>query len=101
MRQAFGRTAMAAVHPAQPQPQPEEAKADEAGHLPNGLTPAEAKLTQEQLMENWKKSREQMRLAEIQQQAQDRENEKKQLQVEPQPEQPTEPPPPPDNPPQR
>ena len=101
-RQTFGRTAMAAVHPAQPQPQPEEeAKADETGHLPNGLTPAEAKLTQEQLMENWKKSREQMRLAEIQQQAQERENEKNQPQVEPQPEQPTEPPPPPDNPPQR
>ncbi len=102
-RQAFGRTAMAAVHPAQPQPQPEEeAKADEAGHLPSGLTPAaEAKLTQEQLMENWKKSREQMRLAEIQQQAQDRENEKNQPQMEPQPEQPTEPPPPPENPPQR
>ena len=100
-RQSFGRTAMAAVHPAQPQPQPqpeEEAKADETGHLPNGLTPAEAKLTQEQLMENWKKTREQMRLAEIQQQAQDRENEKNQ--VEPQPEQPTEPPAPPDNPPQ-
>jgi hypothetical protein len=102
-RQSFGRTAMAAIHPAQPQPQPEqEPKADEAGHLPNGLTPAEAKLTQEQLMENWKKTREQMRLAEIQQQAQDRENEKNQVQAEQnQPEQPTEPPPPPDNPPQR
>jgi len=102
-RQSFGRTAMAAVHPAQPQPQPEEAiKVDETtGHLPNGLTPAEAKLTQEQLMENWKKTREQMRLAEIQQQAQDRESEKNNPQVEPQPEQPTEPPPPPDNPPQR
>ena len=101
-RQSFGRTAMATVHPAQPQPQPqEEAKADETGHLPNGLTPAEAKLTQEQLMENWKKTREQMRLAEIQQQAEEHEREKSQPQVEPQPEQPTEPPPPPDNPPQR
>jgi len=101
-RQSFGRTAMAAVHPAQRQPQPqEEAQVDETGHLPNGLTPAEAKLTQEQLMENWKKTREQMRLAEIQQQAQDRENEKSNPQAEPQPEQPTEPPPPGDNPPQR
>lgn len=100
-RQSFGRTAMAAVHTAQPQPQPEEvAKADETKRLPNGLTPAEAKLTQEQLMENWKKTREQMRLAEIQQQSLDRENEKNQPQVEPQPEQPTEPPPP-DGPPQR
>lgn len=101
-RQAFGRTAMAAVHPAQPQPQPEvEAKVDETGHLPDGVTPAEAKLTQEQLMENWKKTREQMRVAEIQQQAQDRENEKTNPQVEAQPQQPTEPPPPPDNPPQQ
>jgi len=100
-RQSFGRTAMAAVHPAQPQPE-EAIKVDEtAGHLPIGIAPAEAKLTQEQLMENWKKTREQMRLAEIQQQAQDRESEKNNPQVEPQPEQPTEPPPPPDNPPQR
>jgi hypothetical protein len=97
-RQGFSRTAMAAVHNAQSQPQPqEEAKADETGHPANGLTPAEAKLTQEQLMENWKKTREQMRQAEIQQQAQDRENEQNHAQAEPQPEQP----PPPDNPPQR
>lgn len=101
-RQSFGRTAMATVHAAQPKPQPqEEAKVDDTGHLPNGLTPAEAKFTQEQLMENWKKTREQMRLAEIQQQAQDRENETSNPQVEPQPEQPNGPPPPPDNPPQR
>jgi len=97
-RQSFGRMAIA-MHPVQPQPQSEEgAKADETGHLPNGLTPAEAKLTQEQLMENWKKTREQMRVAEIQQQTQDRENEKNNPQVEAQPEQPTEPPQP-DNPP--
>ena len=101
-RQSFGRTAMAAVHPAQPQPQPqEEARAEETGRLPNVPTPADAKLTQEQLMENWKKTREQMRLAEIQQQAQERESVNNQVQAEPQPEQPTEPPPPPDNPPQR
>jgi hypothetical protein len=93
---------MAAVHPAQPRPQPEEeAKTNETGHPPNGLTPAEGKLTQEQLMENWKKTREQMRLAEIQQQAQEHESEQNHTQAEPQPEQPTEPPPPPDNPPQR
>ena len=104
-RQSFGRTAMAAVHPAQPQAQ-EEAKANEAGQLPTGQlpnagTPAEAKLTQEQLMENWKKTREQMRLAEIQQQAEDREREQNHVQAESQPEQPTAPPPPPDDPPQR
>lgn len=105
-RQSFGRTAMAAVHAAQPQQQQqEEARADEAGHLPNGPTPADAKLTQEQLMENWKKSREQMRLAEIQQQAHERESEQNHTEAEPQaeaqPEQPNGPPPPPDNPPQR
>jgi len=105
-RQSFGRTTMAAVHPAQPQPQPEEAtKVAETGHLANGVAPADAKLTQEQLMENWKKTREQMRVAEMQQQAQERETEQNHAQVEPQaepqPEQPTEPPPPPDNPPQR
>lgn len=106
-RQSFGRTAMAAIHPAQPQQQlQEEAKADETGHLPNGPTPADAKLTQEQLMENWKKSREQMRLAEIQQQAHERESEQnhteEESQAEPQPEPPNgPPPPPPDNPPQR
>jgi len=99
-RQSFGRMTIA-MHPAQPQPQPqEEATIDETGHLPNGLTPAQAKLTQEQMMENWKKTREQMRMAEIQQQAQDRENEARNPQVEPQPVQPTEPPQP-DNPPQR
>jgi hypothetical protein len=105
-RQSFGRTAMAAVHHTQPQQQLQnEAKADENGHPANGLSPAEAKLTQEQLMENWKKTREQMRVAEIQQQAQERESEQNHTQTEPQaepqPEQPTEPPPPPDNPPQR
>jgi hypothetical protein len=52
-------------------------------------------------MENWKKTREQMRLAEIQQQAEDREREQNHVQAESQPEQPTAPPPPPDDPPQR
>lgn len=99
-RQSFGRMTIA-MQSVQPQPQPQqEATVDETGHLPNGLTPAQAKLTQEQLMENWKKTREQMRVAEIQQQAQDRESEKSNPQAEPQPEQPTEPPQP-DNPPQR
>ena len=108
-RQAFSRTAMAAIHRSQPQPAPdEEARLDANGHLAGAPVPAEAKLTQEQLMENWKKSREEMRIAEIQQQAQDRENEKTQPQIEPQvqpqiepqAETPTEPPQP-DNPPQR
>jgi hypothetical protein len=100
-RQTFGQTAMAAVRPQAPLAQgaPEEAKTDE-----HGLTPAESKLTQEQLMENWKKVREEKRLAEIQQQAQERENEavQPQTQPEPQPANPTpDGPPEPDNPPQQ
>lgn len=104
-RQSFGRTAMAAIHPTQPQPE-EAVNANQAAQqsnapIPNGAAPAEAKLTQEQLMENWKKTREQMRMAEIQQQAEEREKEQNHVQAESQPEQPTEPPPPGDNPPQR
>lgn len=105
-RQSFGRMAMAALPTAQPQQQlqQEEAKADTTGQLANRPTPAEAKLTQEQLMENWKKTREQMRLAEMQQQARERENEQNHVetepQAEPQPEEPNGPPPPPDDPPQ-
>lgn len=100
-RHSFGRVAMATVRP---QPKPQEAEEEpklENGHLANGLTPAEAKLTQEQLMENWKKTREQMRQAEIEQQRQDRETEKTQPQTEPQPEPQQPENPQPDNPPQK
>ena len=45
-------------------------------------------LSQEQLMENWRKVREEKRLAEIQQQAQDRENERNQVEQPPVPENP-------------
>lgn len=98
-RQAFARVAMAAIQRPQPkQEEPEEeTKLDATGHLISGATPAEAKMTQQQLMENWKKVREEKRLAEIQQQEQDRENEK--TQVEPTP--PPQPEPQSDNPPQR
>ena len=98
-RHAFARVAMAAIH--QPQPKQEdleeETKVDANGHMANGLTPPEAKMTQQQLMENWKKVREEKRLAEIQQQEQDRENEKTQVEPTPQPQSE----PQPDNPPQR
>lgn len=101
-RQSFGRTAMAAVRPAQPQQQLQEQASDETAA---GPTPAEAKLTQEQLMQKWTKTREQMRLAEIQQQARERESEQTHAEAEPQTEsqaeQPNGPPPPPDNPPQQ
>lgn len=82
-RQSFARTAMAAVR--RPQPSAGEgSNLNGSGQTANGLPPAEAKLTQEQLMENWKKIREGKRLAEIEQQRLDRENEKTQPQVEPQ-----------------
>jgi hypothetical protein len=90
---------MAAIQRPQPKPedQEEETKLDANGHLVNGVMPPEAKMTQQQLMENWKKVREEKRLAEIQQQEQDRENEKTQIEPTPQPK----PEPQPDNPPQR
>jgi hypothetical protein len=89
---------MAAVPPPQPKRAEVDAEAtiDENGHLPNGLTPAEANLAQQQRMENWQKTRESMRVAEIKQQAEDREREKTQPQQPPEPQ----PEPQPDNPPQ-
>jgi hypothetical protein len=95
-RQSFARTEMAAGRASQPRPQDveTEAKVDEDGRPDAGVAPATAPMTQEQLMENWKKIREEKRLAEIEQQRQDRENEKTQVQVEPQPQ----PEPQPDNP---
>jgi hypothetical protein len=97
-RRSFGRVAMAEVRrPQQQQAADEEVNLDENGNPANGPTPAEAKMSQDQLMENWKKTREEMRQAEIKQQAQDRENEKTQPQLEPQPE-PQPDPPQPENP---
>ena len=99
-RQSFGRVAVASVHPVQPKPAQteEEGQADENGKEPGVASAPDAKLTQEQLMENWRKVREEKRLAEIEQQRQDRENEKTQPQPQPEP-----PPqnPQPDNPPQQ
>lgn len=60
---------------------------DENGGSEDGAQPA-PQLSQEQLMENWKKIREEKRLAEIQQQAQDRENERNQVSQPPLPENP-------------
>lgn len=96
-RQSFARTAMVAGRPSQPRSEDVEAEAklNANGRPAAGAAPATAPLTQEQLMENWKKIREEKRLAEIERQRQDRENEKTQVQVEPQPQ----PEPQPDNPP--
>ncbi|MGZ4828111.1 MAG: hypothetical protein ACXV78_00600 [Candidatus Angelobacter sp.] len=96
-RQSFARTAMAAGRPLQPHPQDAEteAKIDENGRPAPGAATPQAPLTQEQLMENWRKIREEKRVAEIEQQRQDRENEKSHVEVEP----PPQPEPQPDNPP--
>jgi hypothetical protein len=88
-RRSFGQVAMAATRPQQARQGGPE---DENGQVvTNGTTPPEGQLTQEQLMENWRKIREEKIQAEIKQQAEDRENEKNQ---------PPEPPMPQDNPPQ-
>src|SRR6266853_280486 len=101
-RRSFGQVAMAAMQPRQPkQVQAEgEENLDQNGHL--GAASAELQLTQEQLMENWKKIRAEKLQAEIKQQAQDRENERNQTPDPPMP--PDNPPaenPPQDNPPQQ
>ncbi|HMC32470.1 MAG TPA: hypothetical protein VKL99_16660 [Candidatus Angelobacter sp.] len=87
VRRSFGQVAMAAMHPAQSTQEGAE----------EGTTAAQAQMTQEQRMEEWKKSREQMLQAEIKQQAQDRENEKFQSPEQPVPQ---DKPQPQDNPPQ-
>jgi len=97
-RQSFARTAMAGGRASQPRLQDAETEAkleESVRPAAGGVAPAAEPLTQEQLMENWRKIREEKRLAEIEQQRQDRENEQTQVQVEPQPQ----PEPQPDNPP--
>ncbi|HWF02469.1 MAG TPA: hypothetical protein VHA06_02210 [Candidatus Angelobacter sp.] len=86
-RRASGRGSMADLRP--PQPAPEE-ELDENGKMSNGLTPDEAKMSQDELRENWKKIREQKLQAEILQQKQDREREKTEVE-------PPQPPPQPQN----
>jgi hypothetical protein len=86
-RQSFGRNAIAMNRPGQSAPTeaPEfrfNANTAPAASVAKPQTP----LTQEQLMENWKKIREEKKQAEIAQQQQDRENEANQ--VEPPPQQP-------------
>jgi hypothetical protein len=80
-RRASGRGSMADLRP--PQPAAEE-ELDENGKMSNGLTPDEAKMSQDELRENWKRIREQKLQAEILQQKQDREREKTEVE-QPQP----------------
>lgn len=86
-RQSFGRTAIAASRPAAPPP------AEETGFTLNtngspaaSVAKPQTPLTQEQLMANWTKIREEKRLAEIEQQQRERENEASQVDPPPQPE---------------
>jgi hypothetical protein len=90
-RQSFGQLAMAPIRPPQPHldESAEEEKLDQSGHLLSNA-PEDKVLSQQQLMENWKKARAEMIQAEIKQQAADRESEKTQ---------PPDPPVPQDNPP--
>ena len=93
-RQSFGRNAIAMNSPAQPAPT-EQAEFKFANGAPAAnVAKPQTQLTQEQMMENWKKIREEKRLAEIEQQRLDRENEanqvepsspEPQIQPEPQP----------------
>ncbi len=101
-RHSMGLFAMSA--PRAPQPKQEEAAEEETldqdGHLvSNGRTPTQA----QQRMQNWQRSREAMRAAEIKQQAQERENDRNGSPDPPAPPQNNPPDPPqnqPENPPQ-
>jgi hypothetical protein len=92
-RQSFGRTEFAGNRPFQP-PQPQgENEFKLNGYAPPvaGVAKPQTALTQEQLMTNWQKAREEKRLAEIEQQRNDRENEASAVEPPPQPEAQTQP----------
>jgi hypothetical protein len=75
-RMSAGHGAMADLRPPQPPQDDEETKLDENGHLPNGLTPEESKMSQDEIRANWQRIRDQKLQAEILQQKQDRERER-------------------------
>ena len=87
-RQSFGRSEIAISRPFQPPPQQAETEFKLNENVPPvaGVAKPQTQLTQEQLMANWQKVREEKRLAEIEQQRQDRENETNNVQPPPQPE---------------
>lgn len=87
-RQSFGRTEFAASRPFQPPTSPAETELKLNEYVPPvaGVAKPQTPLTQEQLMANWQKVREEKRLAEIEQQRQDRENEANNVEPPPQPE---------------
>ena len=102
-RQSFGRNAIAMNRAEPSAPAVPELRFNANGSSAVGVAKPQTALTQEQLMENWKKIREEKKQAEIAQQQQDRENEANN--VEPPPPQPENQPEPqptnavPDNPP--
>ena len=87
-RQSFGRTEFAASRPFQPPPPQAETELKLNENVPPvaGVAKPQTPLTQEQLMANWQKAREEKRLAEIEQQRKDRENEANGVEPPPQPE---------------
>ena len=96
-RQTFGRNVIPITRP----PEPAPAQANEFKFAPanpvGGVAKPQTPLTQEQLMANWQKVREEKRLAEIEQQRQDRENEANHVEPPPQPEAQAQPEPQPNN----
>lgn len=76
-RQSFGHIEFAASRPFQPPPPQAETELKLNANIPPvaGMAKPQTPLTQEQLMANWQKVREEKRLAEIEQQQKDRENE--------------------------
>jgi hypothetical protein len=87
-RHSFGRTEFAASRPFQPPPQQAETELNLSENVPPvaGVAKPQTPLTQEQLMANWQKIREEKRVAEIEQQRKDRENEASHVELPPQPE---------------
>jgi hypothetical protein len=88
-RQSFGRNGIAMNGPVQSAPAEAPEFRFNANGAPAGVAKPQTALTQEQLVENWKKIREEKKQAEIAQQQQDRETEASQVeppQPEPQPE---------------
>jgi hypothetical protein len=96
-RQSFGRNVISMSRPPQASPA-EAAEFKFATGVPAaGVAKPQTQLTQEQMMENWKKIREEKKLEEIEKQRQDRENEASRVEPPPQPEPQTQPEPQPNN----
>jgi hypothetical protein len=96
-RQSFGRNVIPMNRPQQPAPAEAAEFRFSTGAPATSVAKPQTQLTQEQMMENWKKIREEKKIAEIEQQRQDRENEASQVEPPPQPEAQAQPEPQPNN----